>query len=63
LDECSSAHGTRLDGDVQLAVKQAVIADNLASVSECNDFGVGAGVFVGQITVVSAADNFVMENH
>jgi hypothetical protein len=58
MHDCSSAHGTRLDGHEKIAVQQAVIANGGAGLAQCQNFGVGGWIGVGQVAVESASDDF-----
>ena len=62
VDERSGAHRARLNCSKQLAVAQAMIADRGSCLAERDDFGVGRGIGVREIAIVSAANDLAAVN-
>ena len=64
VDHGSGAHGAGLDGDEELAVAQAMVAEGGAGLAQGDDFGVGGGVAVADGAVAGAGENltFVYEH-
>src|SRR5207245_436890 len=60
VEDGSGAHRAGLEGDVEGAIFEAVVAEVEASFAEGNDLGVGCGVGVAENSVLAAADDFVL---
>jgi hypothetical protein len=59
----SGAHRTGFDRDVHIAVGQTVIADDVASLAQSLDLGMGGGVVVSNGAIASASDNMAFTNN
>ena len=59
----TTAHGARLQGHIQSAVFQTVIAQGLGRLAQSIDFGVGAGVMVADGAVVPCPHHPALEHH
>ena len=63
MDQRSRAHSTGLDGDVELAIEQSMVAEGCSGITKGNNLGVGTGVLIGEIAVISSPDHLAGEHH
>ena len=59
----TTAHGARLQSDIQSAVFQTVIAQGLGRLAQSIDFGVGARVMVADGAVVPCPNHPALVHH
>ncbi len=62
VDKRSRAHGARLNCSKQLTLAQAMIADRGTRFAQGDDFGVGRGIRVREIAIVSPANDLAVVN-
>ena len=59
----ASAHGARFNCSKELAVSQAVVTEVCTGLAQSDDFGVSAGIGVGQVTIPPTTDNLATTDH
>jgi hypothetical protein len=63
VEDGSGTHGAGLEGGIEGAVFEAIVAEMLASLAEGYYFGVGGGVAVAEDSVLAAAYDFVFVDY
>ena len=58
VQDGSGAHRARLEGAVEVAAFEAVVAECLAGGAEGDDLGVSGGIGVGDDAIAAAGDDF-----
>ena len=53
----AGTHGARFDGDVEIAITEAVIAERVSGFAEGDNFGVGGGVGVGDRAIAATGND------
>ena len=62
VDERSGTHRARLDGGVDLAVRQTMVAESSGRLAQGNNFGMGGGVVIQQVAVEAAPYGTIIAN-
>jgi len=62
VHQSARAHGTRLNCNKEFAVSETMITQVRSGLAEGDDFSVGSGVGVSDVSVPTSADNFTRVN-